>query len=181
MPFSWTLALGGMILTLAGEALRFAAVRRIGVISRTRSERLGPLITSGPFAYVRNPLYIGNMFIWMGFSVTAGLAWAAPVVGVLLLAEYHAIVRWEERQIFSRYGEEYAIYCSAVSRWLPGPSAWHQTAPISRQRVPGTQIQSSVPGTGDIGFSWSETLFSERGTLIAIVVGYVLLWTKARF
>src|SRR5215471_1991113 len=49
--------LAGVALTAIGEALRLWGVHHIGAISRTRSDRLGPLIESGPFAYVRNPLY----------------------------------------------------------------------------------------------------------------------------
>ncbi len=166
-PFSWTCCLAGVAITVGGEALRVAAVHQIGVISRTRSDRLGPLVTSGPFAFVRNPLYIGNVLIWMGFAVTAGLLWAAPIAGLLLVAEYHAIAKWEEERLESRFGHEYATYRSAVPRWLPRLSAWHRVTPVSRQEV--------------AQFSWRETLFSERGTLVAIAAGYALLWLKARF
>jgi protein-S-isoprenylcysteine O-methyltransferase Ste14 len=179
--FSWTLIAAGVILTVGGEAIRLAAVHRIGVISRTRSERLGPLVTGGPFAYVRNPLYIGNVLIWVGFAVTARLVWAAPVVAILLVAEYHAIVKWEEQLLDSRYGDQYGVYRTAVPRWVPRLSAWHRPAPISRQAVPGTESAPPVPGTEQLGFSWSETMFSERGTLVAIALGWVLLWIKARF
>lgn len=186
----WTLVLGGVVLTLAGEALRLAAVRRIGVISRTRSDRLGPLVTSGPFAYVRNPLYVGNVLIWTGFALTAGLVWLAPLFGLLLFLEYHAIVQWEEELLESRYPAEFDAYRAAVPRWLPRLGAWHRVAPIPRQSVPGTDLPTSVPGTkppasvpgtGVDGFSWRETLFSERGTLLAMAVGYFLLWLTARF
>src|SRR5262245_26837877 len=96
-PFSWTLAGAGAILIAAGEGTRLWAVRHIGAISRTRSDRLGPLIATGPFGLVRNPLYIGNILLWVGFAVTARLVWMAPVVLILLGLEYHAIVQWEEQ------------------------------------------------------------------------------------
>src|SRR5262249_48649360 len=67
--FSWTLVGAGVVLTAAGEALRLWAVHHIGAISRTRSGRLGPLVESGPFALVRNPLYVGNVLLWLGFSL----------------------------------------------------------------------------------------------------------------
>src|SRR3954470_18793655 len=57
-PFSWTLVSAGAVLTLAGEAVRLWAVHHIGTISRTRSDRLGPLVTTGPFGLMRNPLYL---------------------------------------------------------------------------------------------------------------------------
>jgi protein-S-isoprenylcysteine O-methyltransferase Ste14 len=179
--FSWTLVFGGMVLTLGGEALRLAAVRRIGVISRTRSDRLGPLVTSGPFAYTRNPLYVGNVLIWTGFALTAGLPWLALLFGVLLLLEYHAIVQWEEKLLESRYGAEYNAYRVAVPRWVPTLGARDVAPPDSRDPVRATDPAKPVPGTPAGGFSWRDTLFSERGTLIAIAVGYFLLWLTARF
>jgi protein-S-isoprenylcysteine O-methyltransferase Ste14 len=167
--FSWTLVGAGVILTGVGEGLRLAAVHHIGVISRTRSERLGPLIITGPFAIIRNPLYIGNALIWVGFALTARLVWAAPLVALLILAEYHAIVRWEERLLESRHGEAYRTYAARVPRWLP------------ELGVLGPRPEAP-PGSDDTPrFSWRETLFSERGTLVAIAVGYALLWIKARF
>jgi protein-S-isoprenylcysteine O-methyltransferase Ste14 len=168
----WTLVLGGVVLTLAGEALRLAAVRRIGVISRTRSGRLGPLVMTGPFAYVRNPLYVGNVLIWSGVAVTAGLPLLAASFAILLLLEYQAIVKWEEKLLESKYGDSYDAYRASVPRWIPRFGAWRHVAPIPCQSVPGTDAD---------GFSWRETLFSERGTLVAIVVGYFSLWLTARF
>jgi protein-S-isoprenylcysteine O-methyltransferase Ste14 len=170
----WTLILVGVILTLGGEALRLAAVHQIGVISRTRSERLGPLVTSGPFGRIRNPLYVGNVMIWTGFALTAELLWAAPIVAVLLLAEYHAIVGWEEQLLGSRFGDAYTAYRAAVPRWFPTPGARPRTPPSADQAAPGTE------GTRH-AFSWRDTFFSERGTLLAIAIGYGLLWLKARF
>lgn len=159
--------LGGIALTLSGEALRMWGVRHIGVISRTRSDRLGPLVESGPFAHLRNPLYIGNIALWVGFAITAGLLWLAPIVLVLLALEYHAIVRWEEHLLEWRLGETYRLYASRVPRWIP----------TLHHRGHGVRSVSSVVES----FSWRETFFSERGTLIAIAAGYLLLWTKARF
>ena len=168
-PPSAALIAAGVALTLAGEALRLWGVQHIGAISRTRSDRLGPLIASGPFAYVRNPLYIGNIALWVGFAVTARLLWLAPVILVVLAAEYHAIVRWEEQMLESRLGDGYHAYASRVPRWVPS-------------RFAPSRFAVSAPGAVSARrFSWRQTLFSERGTLIAIAAGYLLLWTKARF
>jgi len=156
------LAIVGAVIVAAGEAIRLWAVLHIGAISRTRSDRLGPLVGSGPFGHVRNPLYLGNILLWTGFSVVAGLVWLAPIVIVLLMLEYHAIVRWEEQLLVSRIGEPYVRYIRDVPRWLPSLT---------------TRASSNGPAV----FSWKQTLFSERGTLIAIAAGFVLLWIKARF
>src|SRR3989441_8442692 len=100
-PSKWLIA-SGIGLTLTGEAIRLWAVHHIGAISRTRSDRLGPLVATGPFAYVRNPLYLGNILLWTGFAVSARLIWFAPIAVVLLALEYHAIVRWEEGLLAER-------------------------------------------------------------------------------
>ena len=152
----------GALIVAIGEAIRLWAVHHIGAISRTRSDRLGPLIASGPFARVRNPLYLGNILLWTGFAVSAGLVWLAPVVVLLLALEYHAIVRWEEGLLTQRIGEPYTRYVATVPRWLPSLGATASPPPAAT-------------------FSWRETVFSERGTLIAIGAGFALLWLKARF
>jgi protein-S-isoprenylcysteine O-methyltransferase Ste14 len=151
----------GAVVVGIGEFIRLAAVRHIGVISRTRSERLGPLVSGGPFGWVRNPLYVGNLLLWAGFTISARLPWLLPPTVALLAIEYHAIVRWEETFLASRLGEAYRDYISRVPRWMPMP--------------PRTRSETIPPP-----FKWRETLFSERGTLIAIAVGYALLLLKER-
>jgi hypothetical protein len=163
----------GVVLTGLGEALRLWAVRHIGVISRTRSTRLGPLVATGPFALLRNPLYVGNVLIWMGFTLTAGFAWLAPIVAVLLFAEYHAIVRWEETLLEARHGDAYRAYAARVPRWIPTSNRGE------RGQRREQDLSASSPSSA-VAFSWADTLFSERGTLVAIAAGYLLLWLKTR-
>ena len=109
--------IAGLTLVAAGEALRLWSVHHIGAISRTRSDRLGPLIAAGPFALVRNPLYLGNIALWAGFAVTAQLLWLTPAIVLLLALEYHAIVRWEEELLATRLGDAYRDYARRVRRW----------------------------------------------------------------
>ena len=104
---SWFLAGLGSVIVACGELLRVWAVRHIGAISRTRSTRLGPLVQTGPFALVRNPLYLGNIALWVGFATSAQLVWLIPVFVVVLALEYHAIVQWEEQLLELRRGNEY--------------------------------------------------------------------------
>lgn len=165
------LMIAGATLVLLGEAVRLWGVHHIGVISRTRSDRLGPLIATGPFAHVRNPLYIGNIALWTGFAISARLLWLAPIIALLLALEYHAIVRWEERLLGARLGDRYREYQRAVPRWIP------------HIRPVGAGLGATRTGdtTGRGASVWRGTFFSERGTLIAIAAGYLLLWMKARF
>jgi protein-S-isoprenylcysteine O-methyltransferase Ste14 len=178
-PPSTPLIVAGVVVTMLGEALRMWGVHHIGVISRTRSDRLGPLIASGPFAILRNPLYVGNIALWVGFALTARLVWLAPVILVLLGLEYHAIVRWEEQLLESRLGDAYRAYAARVPRWLP-------TFNRRERRVRRAEILSEKDVSADSAasavkrdpYSWRETFYSERGTLLAIAAGYLLLWLK---
>jgi protein-S-isoprenylcysteine O-methyltransferase Ste14 len=157
----------GVVFVACGEGLRIWAVRHIGVISRTRSDRLGPLVETGPFALIRNPLYVGNLALWIGLTLSAGLVWLVPIVIIILALEYHAIVAWEESLLASRRRDEYLAYAGRVPRWIPRVGS-----PPSREAL---RREMRDP------YAWRETLFSERGTLVAIAVGYLLLWIKARF
>jgi protein-S-isoprenylcysteine O-methyltransferase Ste14 len=172
---SAVLVTAGVAVTITGEVIRLWGVRHIGAISRTRSQRLGPLVERGPFAWIRNPLYVGNILIWLGFALSARLVWLAPVVVVLLGAEYQAIVRWEESLLVASLGEVYRAYAARVPRWLPTFN--RRERKDRRDRISSASSANSAVE----GFSWRDTLFSERGTFVAIAVGYLLLWLKARF
>ena len=128
-------------------------------------------MASGPFAVVRNPLYLGNVALWVGFAVGAGLVWLAPIFVAVLAFEYHAIVRWEEHLLNERLGASYRAYAAQVPRWVP--TTLNRSAHGVSDRT--ARSGSSAAST----FSWHETFYSERGTLIAIAIGYVLLWLKA--
>ena len=153
----------GVAITIVAELIRLWGVHHIGAISRTRSERLGPLVATGPFALVRNPLYVGNILLWVGFAIAARMLWLAPIILVLLTLEYHAIVRWEETLLEVRLGQPYREYAARVPRWIPSFNRGDRGLRRAAE-----------------GFSWRATLFSERGTLIAIAAGYLLLWLKAQ-
>ncbi len=154
----WVLALGPLLVVL-GEGVRFWAVRHIGTISRTRTTRYGPLISAGPYRMVRNPLYVGNWFLWTGFAIWSGLLWMVPVAWVIFAVQYRAIARWEASFLRGIYAEAYDEYARHVRAWLP------------RWPAAGSPIQ---PAT----HPWGDVLFSERGTLLAVAAMSLLLVVK---
>jgi protein-S-isoprenylcysteine O-methyltransferase Ste14 len=149
----------GVALVVLGQAIRMWTVRHIGVISRTRASRLGPLVVSGPYLLVRNPIYVGNWCLWTGFTIWSGVLWMLPVVWAVFVLQHRTIVRWEEQLLLERFGEPYADYLKNVNRWWPGRFA---------------SLSSSPPPL----HSWGDMLFSERGTLIAVTVTSLLLVLK---
>ena len=74
-PRNWIL---GFVLIVLGEAIRLAGVAAAGTVTRRRSRTVQRLVTYGIFAWMRNPLYVGNFLIWIGFTVISGRALVHP-------------------------------------------------------------------------------------------------------
>src|SRR6059058_3998682 len=117
-PFRWEV---GLALIIIGEVVRLAGVAAAGSVTRRRSRNVQRLVTYGVFAWVRNPLYVGNFLIWLGFTVISGVWWFLPIAVVIFAVEYSLIVRYEEGVLESIFGAEYLAYKQRVPRWLPRP------------------------------------------------------------
>ncbi len=114
---------GGAALVALGEAIRLWGVAAAGPETRRRSCAVSRLVTHGPFAHTRNPLYLGNACIWAGVSLAAGTPWLLPVTLALFSIEYSLIVRFEESVLHHTFGGAYAGYAERTPRWLPRVSA----------------------------------------------------------
>jgi protein-S-isoprenylcysteine O-methyltransferase Ste14 len=77
------------------------------------------LTMTGPYARVRNPIYIGNTLMLVGCTVASEMVWAAPLVLAYCLLLYRHVVRYEESHLAAKYGPAYASYRERVPRWLP--------------------------------------------------------------
>jgi protein-S-isoprenylcysteine O-methyltransferase Ste14 len=115
--------IGGAIVVVAGEWIRLAGVAAAGTVTRRRSRAVQRLVTYGIFAWVRNPLYVGNFLIWMGFTIISGVYWFLPVAIGIFAIEYSLIVRYEEGVLESIFGAEYLAYKQSTPRWIPRPPA----------------------------------------------------------
>jgi protein-S-isoprenylcysteine O-methyltransferase Ste14 len=148
----------GFVFILLGEAIRLAGVAAAGTVTRRRSRTVQRLVTYGIFAWMRNPLYVGNFLIWLGFIVISGVFWFIPVAIVLFAIEYTLIVRYEEGVLESIFGDEYLRYKSRTSRWFPRP-----------------------PGTDEEGeHHWGEAWRSEISTFMQYVVITALFIAKEK-
>ncbi len=116
----------GLPLAIAGELLRCWAVGYSGVTTRNDVVTAPKLVTAGPYAYLRNPLYAGNFMTAAGFAIafTGGnrtLMRALLAGGSLatMAAVYAAIVPHEEGFLRERFGESFERYCQSVPRYFP--------------------------------------------------------------
>lgn len=107
----WALWIAGALMIAAGEALRMWAAGHL--------VKLHQLTASGPFAHVRNPLYLGSAVIGAGFCVLSGAWWSWLLLAASLGLVYPVSVAGEERRLAEYFGQAFHSYTTAVPRWLP--------------------------------------------------------------
>ena len=155
-PFRWEV---GLALIVIGEGIRLAGVAAAGSVTRRRSRNVQRLVTYGIFAWVRNPLYVGNFLIWMGFVTISGVLWFLPFAVLLFALEYELIVRYEEGVLESIFGRDYLDYKNCTPRWIPRPP--------SRDKPVGEH-------------HWAEAFRSEISTFLQYGVLLIVFWIKSQ-
>jgi protein-S-isoprenylcysteine O-methyltransferase Ste14 len=155
--------LGGIMVMLMGETIRLWGVSYAGGATRTRKVGANRLVTSGPFARVRNPLYIGNILLYIGTALIANV-WLPWLIGLVLLyfgTQYYFIVKLEEEKLKQLFGLEYLEYQGKVPKFLP------RLHPI----------ESKNPVFPD----FLAALRSEKSTFISFITILVLFLAKLYF
>jgi len=121
----------GLVLAFAGEAIRCWAVGYSGTTTRADHVTAPQLVTAGPYAYARNPLYIGNFITALGFAIaftgnnSETARWVLIVISLAtMLAVYATIVPHEENFLRATFGASFDEYASRVARvWPRRPKA----------------------------------------------------------
>ncbi|HTR80111.1 MAG TPA: isoprenylcysteine carboxylmethyltransferase family protein [Bacteroidota bacterium] len=131
----------GFCIALAGESLRLWGVSVAGTETRTTGAVGGThLFVDGPFSYVRNPLYVGNILMYVGVGIMSNALAPYLVLAafVFFLFQYRVIVMKEEEYLQTAFGEEYSRYLLNVPRFFPrltrysGEHSFHRGPDISR-------------------------------------------------
>jgi protein-S-isoprenylcysteine O-methyltransferase Ste14 len=116
--FRWT----GLVLVCLGFALRVWAITTLGSSFRTSVEvdRDQPVVTTGPYRWVRHPSYSGMLLITLGFGL-ALVSWISLALCTVLpcVALVHRI-RVEEPELVRVLGEPYRTYQAQTKRLVPG-------------------------------------------------------------
>jgi protein-S-isoprenylcysteine O-methyltransferase Ste14 len=103
------------ILMGATVAIGGVVIRALASGHVTKDEQL---TTSGPYAYVRNPLYFGSILIGVGFAVAARNWWIVALLAVMFVAIYLPVIRDEEKFLRAAF-PEYDEYSRDVPRLIP--------------------------------------------------------------
>lgn len=122
---------GGSAIAFAGEFLRCWAVGYSGVTTRSDKVTAPQLTTAGPYAYVRNPLYVGNFITALGFALAFtggnGVVFRLTLIVLALgtmIAVYAAIVPREEAYLRSAFGKAFDAYTASVPAVFPRATPW---------------------------------------------------------
>jgi len=159
----WSLPLG-LLIAVCGELIRLWAVSWAGSETRTTGKVGGTyLVINGPYAHVRNPLYVGNILIYFGLGIMSFALF--PYLQIIALAffiyQYYEIIKEEEGFLREKFGNDFDEYYKNVPRIFP------RLTPYRKEGVEQPE------------YDLKKGLRSERRTLQAfsIVAGtLILLW-----
>jgi protein-S-isoprenylcysteine O-methyltransferase Ste14 len=110
----------GALVAFTGLIIRAASA---GHVQKNRK-----LATSGPYAYTRNPLYLGSAIAGLGFSIAGNQWWFFLLLALFFAAVYFPVMRNEQAHLESLFGGEYISYARAVPLLVPRLTAWHAPA-----------------------------------------------------
>jgi protein-S-isoprenylcysteine O-methyltransferase Ste14 len=123
------------------------------------------LATTGPYARVRNPLYLGSAFLAVGFVVAGASSWVAGLVTAYFVIFYPAVMRNEEEDLRASFGAAFDEYAARVPLFFP--------------RLIGAGYEPLVGGKPAENFSWAQYRRNrEYRALLGMVAGLVAVWLR---
>ena len=114
-PIAVAVALAGVIVA----SVAFFQFRRAGTtVNPMKPAESAALVTQGIYRFSRNPMYVGDALMLIGWALWLANAAALALVALFVVYLNRYQIAPEERALGARYGAVYAEYCRAVRRWL---------------------------------------------------------------
>jgi protein-S-isoprenylcysteine O-methyltransferase Ste14 len=110
----------GVVLMLAAVGLFVLSVRefrRAGTPVPSHNPVVA-LVTSGPYRFSRNPIYLAFTLLQIGFAIWLDSAWVLALLVPVLVVMSRGVIAREEEYMEARFGDEYRSYVRSVRRWL---------------------------------------------------------------
>ena len=119
-PLSDILFAVGLLAIAAVVALFVTAIRTMHQAKTTLNPNGVPdhLVTSGPFAITRNPMYLANTLLLIGVALISGIAWFLILALVAAFATQKLAIEREEKILAEKFGKRYRDYSRKVRRWI---------------------------------------------------------------
>lgn len=109
----WILIVAGIVLLFWAQAT-FRRHRTTLIPNRPASA----MVTDGPYAYTRNPMYVSLIVLYLGLALLTGMLWTVLILPVVLVLLTVLVIRREERYLESAFGDDYAEFRRRVRRWV---------------------------------------------------------------
>ena len=110
----------GVITAVGAIAIDVAAMRALQRARTTILPHRGSahLQTGGPYAFTRNPIYLGNTMLTVGIGLISGIVWFLPLALVAAFATQKLAIEREEAHLYARFGKRFRDYAKRVRRWI---------------------------------------------------------------
>jgi len=119
LPAPIQYGVGGALIAVSFVPAGWAFARFIGAGTNIPTNRpTTALVTSGPYRFSRNPIYVGMTLVYLGLALVIDSAWILAGIVPILLAMRYGVIAREERYLEAKFGELYRAYKSRVRRWL---------------------------------------------------------------
>ena len=119
-PWTFILRLVGRLAIIGGILFvgsAFLQMRKSNTPVDPR-EPVSAFVTSGPYRFTRNPIYLGLFLIYLGFTLLAGTLWGLIASPFLIWTITQAVIHVEEIYLEEKFGEQYKQYRSRVRQWI---------------------------------------------------------------
>lgn len=119
LPVTLARILGVVLIAcaVAIAAPAFRAMARAGTSFRTERPTTA-IVTDGPFAYTRNPIYVALTVLYVGIAMTINALWVLLLIVPVIVVMQRGVVVREERYLERKFGDEYVRYKARVRRWV---------------------------------------------------------------
>jgi len=119
-PLGYILFAVGRLVILAVVALWVTSGRAMTSAKTTLNPTGEPshLVTTGPFAITRNPIYLANTLLMIGVGLVAGIFWFIVLAFVAAFATQKVSIEFEEKMLSTKFGKKYKDYAKKVRRWI---------------------------------------------------------------
>jgi protein-S-isoprenylcysteine O-methyltransferase Ste14 len=127
------------------EALRMYSASYLRGRQVVTSPQAEFLATSGPYAFTRNPLYLGNLLIGLAVCITINEWYAYLLFLASFAVVYSVVIPYEEAFLFHKFGAEFQSYTTATPRLLPTTRPYRSSAPIRPDFRAGILNEIHIP------------------------------------
>lgn len=119
-PMADILVAVGWLALFAFVALFVSAIRTMMRAKTPINPNAQPehLVTKGPFAISRNPIYLADTLLLIGLGLVTGIAWFLPVAVIAAFLTRKVAIEREERWLREKFGKPYRDYMKRVRRWI---------------------------------------------------------------